>query len=232
VVDEMTEPMTARERVIARYGWPLPVMAGAEEPAGADDGGSGGDAGGDGGQGAGDAGGAAGGAAADTSSGSGDQPKPPWGSDEDFKPDTAWRLIQNLRGDVEKLKATKAERDDLAAKVKEYEDAGKSDAERRDEQLASTTKERDSLKNENARLRVALDLGLTASQAKRLVGETEDELRADAEELLKDFGGSKKDAGSGKRQRPKEDLKPGSVPGAEPEDTDPASLAKQVPAGW
>ena len=31
-------------------------------------------------------------------------PKPPWGSDEEFDPERAWSLIQNLRGDNQQLK--------------------------------------------------------------------------------------------------------------------------------
>lgn len=34
-----------------------------------------------------------------------DAPKPPWGSDEEFNPQRAWDLIQNLRGDIDKHKA-------------------------------------------------------------------------------------------------------------------------------
>ncbi len=40
-------------------------------------------------------------------------PTPPWGSDEEFNPQRAWDLIQNLRG----------EKDEAKAKVREFEDA-------------------------------------------------------------------------------------------------------------
>ena len=33
-----------------------------------------------------------------------DKSAPPWGSDEDFKPDKAWKLIQNLRAESEQYK--------------------------------------------------------------------------------------------------------------------------------
>jgi len=52
--------------------------------------------------------------------------KPPWG-DEDFNPDTAWKLVQNTRADREKLKA---ERDELAAKIKAVEDEKMTEQER------------------------------------------------------------------------------------------------------
>lgn len=222
MADEVTEPMTARERVIARYGWPLPAMAGAEEPAGDDGGGDAGSAAGaDDGQGAGgETSGGAGG-----SQGAGDDV-----GGDDGRPFDKARALDTIRRQRES-EATALDRAKRAeAKLKEIEDAGKSDAQRRDEELTSTKTENGSLKSENARLKVALDLGLTLAQAKRLVGDTEEELKADAEQLLKDFGGSKKDEG-GKR-RPKENLKPGTVPDAEPEETDPAKLAAGVPRAW
>lgn len=39
----------------------------------------------------------------------GDQPTPPWGSDEDFNPQRAWNLIQNLRNENAGLKSKAAE---------------------------------------------------------------------------------------------------------------------------
>ena len=57
--------------------------------------------------------------------------------------------------------------------------------------------------------------GLTEVQAKRLVGATEEELEADADELLESFGGAKEtDSKTGKPTRPREALRSGAVPGA------------------
>ena len=33
-----------------------------------------------------------------------DKAAPPWGSDDDFQPDKAWKLIQNLRAEAEQYK--------------------------------------------------------------------------------------------------------------------------------
>lgn len=58
--------------------------------------------------------------------------------------------------------------------------------------LVKAQKERDDAKSgaglEVIKLRVALEKGLTARQAKRLQGTTEEEIEADADEILEDFG--------------------------------------------
>jgi hypothetical protein len=161
---------------------------------------------------------------------------PPWGSDEDFKPEKAWNLIKRLRKDKDKLK-TRAE--EAEGKVKKHEDENKTEAERKEaaQKEAETKAEKAELKA--ARLQVALDKGLTKSQAKRLVGSNEEELAADADELLADLGGGKNDdedddddgdQGSRAGRRPAE--RPGAAPKAKPEENDPAKLAAEVPRGF
>ncbi|UVK59024.1 scaffolding protein [Microbacterium phage Cen1621] len=57
-----------------------------------------------------------------------DNGTPPWG--DDFNAETAWTLIQNLRGELKTVKTErttfKNERDALSQKVEEHENAGKS----------------------------------------------------------------------------------------------------------
>lgn len=153
--------------------------------------------------------------------------KKPWGDDKDFDPDKAWKLIENVRGDVDKLKK---ERDALAAKVKEAEDATKTDAEKREELAQAAKQQADAATREAARLRIALKKGLTETQAKRLVGDNEEELEKDADDLLASFknddGG---DGGDGSRRTPKPRLRTGAAPSSDPEETDPEKLAAQVP---
>lgn len=147
----------------------------------------------------------------------------PWGDDKDFDPDKAWKLIQNVRGDADKLKT---ERDDLATKVKEHEDASKSEAEKRDERAALAEKNAALATLEAARLRVALKKGLTETQAKRLIGDTEEALEADADELLESFKGDVQDT----TRRPRERLRPGAVPSADTDEgLSPRELAAKVP---
>lgn len=115
-------------------------------------------------------------------------------------------------------------------RAKELEDAAKTDEEKREEAKATAEREATEAKAEAMRLRVAIKKGLTETQAKRLIGSTEDELEADADELLASFKqeGDEGEGGKG-RQRPAERLRPGAVPGAEPEEMNPDKLAEAVP---
>lgn len=140
--------------------------------------------------------------------------KPPWGDDANFDASRAWKLIEDTRSDREKFKA---DRDALAARVKEFEDATKSEADKAADRAAeieqrATEAEKRALEAETAlaRAEVALEKGLTPAQAKRLTGSTKEELAADADEfleLLKDGNGG----GEGPTQRPKEDLRSGAA---------------------
>jgi hypothetical protein len=80
-------------------------------------------------------------------------------------------------------------------------------------------------------LRVALNKGLTETQAKRLVGDSEEDLEKDADELLSSFRAEDDDPDERPR-RPRERLRPGAAPAVEPENDDPASLAEAVPRTW
>lgn len=116
---------------------------------------------------------------------------------------------------------------EAAKKLKELEDAGKTEVEKLSAERDTHKGRADSAELALVRLEVALEKGLTKGQAKRLVGSTREELETDADELLAELGGEKKPAANG--GRPKEKLRPGTVPDAEPEETDPRKLAAQIP---
>jgi hypothetical protein len=64
---------------------------------------------------------------------------PPWGSAEEFNPEKAWNLIQALRADKDKLAARPALTDEQQKQIDEYQrlvEASKTDAQRKDEELA------------------------------------------------------------------------------------------------
>lgn len=123
---------------------------------------------------------------------------------------------------------------DLQAKLQGLEDKDKSEAQRL--QDAVTVAEKRALDAEQRLLRIEVGAakGLSVAQAKRLVGETQEELEADADELLSTFGASSakdsaaedkpKPRGSG---RPAEKLRPGAAPDAEPK-VDPGQLAASI----
>lgn len=120
----------------------------------------------------------------------------------------------------------------LAAKAKEADEAKKDEVQRLTEQLAATTTDRDAATVDRDRLKVAISKGLTLTQAKRLVGSTEDELTADADELLSDLGakptGEKAEERPAPPGRPREHLQSGGGDQAPPEETDVRALGKRM----
>jgi hypothetical protein len=144
-----------------------------------------------------------------------------------------------LRDELSKWKslARKHEKSfkDTSAKLKQYEDQGKSDLERLEER-ASTAESRAGTAESRAKaLEIAMERApehATVAQiravAKRVRGDDEDALERDADELfelLAPESKAPKVAGS----RPKERLKGGSEPDEEVEETDPRKLAAQLP---
>lgn len=125
---------------------------------------------------------------------------PPWDED-DFDADKAAKLVFNARKATEKAKerseTLESENGELQTKLTaaESKGSGKDDSEK-DKVIASLTKERDDLQKNGRpedkslveRLEVAIEHGLTAADARRLVGKDRDELSEDAADLAKRFG--------------------------------------------
>lgn len=133
--------------------------------------------------------------------------KAPWETKgEDFDEEAARRYIYNLTRDKEglqeKVATANQERDEAKAEVtekqKELDEVTASNSTDADAVRKAQDKVREAeAKAEKAesaalRLEVALDKGLTAVQAKRLLGSTKEELEADADELVQSFGGQGK----------------------------------------
>jgi hypothetical protein len=120
-------------------------------------------------------------------------------SDEDkadeFKPITSQEDLDKLIGArINQVKSKFADYDDVKTKAAEFDkaqEASKSELQKAADRAAQAEKERDTLQQANWRSEVALEKGLTASQAKRLVGATKEEFEADADELLADLGSTK-----------------------------------------
>ena len=115
---------------------------------------------------------------------------------------------------------------DAAARLKEFEDAQKTEVDKLKDRIA----ELEPQTKEAARLRVALRKGLTETQAKRLMGDTEEDLEQDADELLATFAPAEDpddDEAPAPSRRPREDLKPGTKPSSEPE-VNPSELADSI----
>jgi hypothetical protein len=89
---------------------------------------------------------------------------------------------------VEKLRnenaAARKRAQDAEARAKEYEDRDKSAAEKAAERATALEKENASLKLESIKTKVALKLGLPEDLIGRLRGDNQEELEADAAQLL------------------------------------------------
>lgn len=128
--------------------------------------------------------------------------KAPWEkSGTEFSADVAKKFIYDLHKDVEvkteENSVLKTANTELRTKVTEAERATLTDAEKAAAEKADLEKklaEASSKDLDVARLELALEHGLTKSQAKRLVGKTPEELKADAEELIADLGIKKEES--------------------------------------
>lgn len=137
-----------------------------------------------------------------------------------------WKALARKHEDQAKANS------DAAKRLKEIEDKGKDDLQRATERADEADKKASAAEARALRAEVALAKGLTATQAKRLVGDTQEELEADADELLKDLGQSKSSDGDERKPstRPTERLSGGSDPtNNDTDEMDPAKLAESVP---
>lgn len=99
-----------------------------------------------------------------------------------------------IKAERESAKKAKAERDEALARIREFEDAQKTEAEKREEALESARKEVDDYKAkihklevDSLRSQVAAEKNLPPKLAARLTGETIEDITADADSLLEDL---------------------------------------------
>lgn len=159
------------------------------------------------------------------------------------------RLIKDR---LERERSKYADYDDLKAKAGEA-DKSKTQLDKLSEQIGSLTERAERAEAREMRAKVIADKKIPPSLAKRLQGKTEDELKADADELLADWkaaggkladdenGTTEQDGDDGKastgsatasRGRPRETLRSGAPTTArEPEETNPLKLAALIPRG-
>lgn len=138
-----------------------------------------------------------------------------------------WKALARKHEAEAKKNRTAAER------LAQAEEADKSELQRERDKAAAAEARARAAEIRADRLDVAAAKGLSASLAARLVGETREELEADADELLKVIKPAGDGNGSGGpdlRGRPRENLRSGTAP-AEPEDNDPSKLAALIPRG-
>lgn len=162
----------------------------------------------------------------DTSSAKGDTT-----TDDDTLGDAGKKALEaerKARRDADKLVA------DLQKKVKEFEDAGKTEIERAQNALAEAEKKAEAAEQRALRMEVAAAKGLTAAQAKRLVGTTQEELEADAADLLESFtpaksGDDDTDTTPSLSRQPRPDLKPGGKADDSPPELSTEQILAKLP---
>jgi hypothetical protein len=152
------------------------------------------------------------------------EPKPGAENADEFKsPESKKRVLADLQSERETRRKAVEERDALAARLKELEDAQLSESQKmereyedRARRIAELESENSTLKLDRLRSDVAVQLGLPSWAAPRLRGSSEDELRADAEQLKEQLG----PAVPAPPARPLPDPSQGPRPGEKPSEDD------------
>lgn len=148
----------------------------------------------------------------ETSPETGEEPEQPEPETDPAAEVEKWKALARKNEEQAKKNAEAAKR------LQELEDEKKSEAEKLQDRIA----ELEPSAHEAKKLRVALRKGLTETQAKRLVGDTVEELEADADDLIESFKSEGKPSAS-----PRENLKSGAAPDTEPEE-DPDKIADRI----
>lgn len=114
---------------------------------------------------------------------------------------------------------------DAAKRLQALEDASKSESEKVSERLTAAESRAAKAEARALRLEVAHAKGLSAVQAKRLVGDTLEELEADADDLLESFKPAEKPVTASRKPQ---ELRGGTHPEEQPVETDPGKLAQLI----
>lgn len=134
--------------------------------------------------------------------------------------------LKALKAERERAKALEAELAEFKRVQKEQEDAKKTDLEKLQEANSGLTGDLTKAQRTSVLYEIALDKGLTKTQVRRLVGDTKEELEADADALLEELGVTKTEQDPRTRTRElRGGTKPNSNSGVE---MDPVKLAESV----
>lgn len=125
--------------------------------------------------------------------------------------DRAKEKIARANREAQQLRERLRALEPLAQKAQEYEEAQKTAEQRATEALSAAEKRAAEAEAKLIRAEVAAEKGLTAAQAKRLVGATREELLADADDYLASLPTAPQQTSS---RTPVEALRPGALPQA------------------
>lgn len=142
---------------------------------------------------------------------------PPWG--EDFNPERAWSLVQNLREDNAKLKSRPVLTEEHQQKLADWdalEQASKTEFERVQEDLQRTRRDAEAARAEAIRYKVAATHGIPADDFDLLGSGTEEEIAARAQRLAAYRAAAEQAqqpvTPTAPQRRPVEQLRPGATP--------------------
>lgn len=148
-------------------------------------------------------------------------------SSEELDLEKAKAKIHKANREAQNLRARLKELEGKAGEYDKIQDEKKSDIQRETEAREAAEKKATELETRLLRMEVATEKGLTASQAKFLVGATKADLETAADELLSAFK-SDKSTDDDRPGRPGvDDLRGGSNPGDDTE-VDPHKLAAAI----
>lgn len=187
-----------------------PVFAIAGGDGTGDDGDAGSDDAGDGG--AGDAG------TGDEGGTAGDAGEKDW--EQEAK---KWRALSRKHESQAKQNA------DAARRLKEAEDADKTELQKLTEAQASANKRAAEAESRALRYEVALEKNIPSKLMKFLGGTTSEEIQASADELLEAIKPDTGETGTAGGGKPREKLRSGAASSAEPEEGDPREIAAKIP---
>lgn len=156
--------------------------------------------------------------------GDGGKPFTPITTQADFDKAIGARLTRE-RANYADYDTFKASHDELQ-KIKDGE---KSEVQKERDRADAAEKRANEADHRDLQRSVAEAKGIPLKHAARLKGSTKEELEADADDYLEDYTPP---AGGDKRPipgKPRENLRGGGAPDDEPEETDPAKLAAQIP---
>lgn len=159
-----------------------------------------------------------------------DPDAPDDGDEEEFDAERAKAKIAKANSEAKNLRERLKAAEEKAARLDEIEEADKTETEKLTAKLAEYERKAQEAEQRAMRAEVAASKGLTAAQAKRLVGGSLEELEADADELLESFKPQEgnDDGKPPPSGRPTENLRGGTDPTQEPEQ-DIKSLVDSIP---
>jgi hypothetical protein len=166
-----------------------------------------------------------------TTPATGDQPKetPPTPPPSEPLGDAGKKALDEERRARREAEARLKELEPLAKRAQEMEESQKTEAQKLADANRVLEDRASKAEAQVLRLGVCVDKGLPLSMAGRLNGGSKEELEADADELLLSFkAGTDAQPPVPPGGRPKERLRPGAVPDAEP-DPDRAEVIAAIP---